>query len=137
MTHAVLSRPATTRRLARWVLLLWLMAIGCAGSAPLLQPIQPRLDCVTHKNANKAAQRSVSKSAQAGGPTSNPAQALPAEGGGLWHCSQCLMAGPPSAWPATVSLVQRAARAAAEKPASSPLLPSLSLRPPARAPPIS
>lgn len=120
VTPTPFFRPSTTRRLARWVLMLWLMAIGCAGSAPLLQPtqaVQPKLDCVAHK-----AQQS---------------KALPKDGGGLWHCSQCLMAGPPPAWPAAASLVQRAARAAVDKLASSPLLSPLSLRPPARAPPLS
>ncbi|MBN8504420.1 MAG: hypothetical protein J0L58_08075 [Burkholderiales bacterium] len=117
MAHASLPRPRSTRRFARWLLALWLLALGCAGSAPLFDPIQPRLDCVTHRKAK-------------------PAESVAPQASKLWHCSQCLFAAPPPGFAAAPVPLQRVVRAEPQLPPADPRAADLSLTPPARAPPV-
>lgn len=115
----LLPTASAARRWGRWMLLAWLLAVGCAGSAPFVAPFAPftpTLDCVTHKRQKPAAQ----------GPVSH-----------LLECSQCLPAAPPGASPEPTPHVQRAVRAAAAPRAPEPAFAFVFPSPPARAPPLT
>lgn len=110
-----LPRGNAVRRFARWLLLGWLLTMACAGSAPVIPSIMPKLDCVTHKARGGEALQGVS---------------------GVVQCSLCLPVAPPAPELPLLQQVERVSKAEpAVIPNAGPFVQPMVL-PPARAPPL-
>lgn len=110
-----LPRGRSVRRFARWLLLGWLLAMTCAGSAPLVPTLTPTMDCVTHKAR--------------GGELAQGAA-------GVMQCSLCLPVAPPAPQLPLVQQVERVSQAEPTVHTSNGPFFQPQVLPPARAPPM-